>query len=156
MKLSAAGGERTCTLVDALVDTNILIYRFDSNSPHKQARATQLLRDGLADDSLRIPHQAVVEFVSVATSARKGRTPLLSKPAAYREAEELLAQFVILYPNEVLFRTALRGASAYQLSWYDAHLWAYADYYGLPQLLSEDFEHGRLYGGVRAVNPFVE
>lgn len=27
--------------------------------------------------------------------------------------------------------------------------------YGLAELLSEDFEHGRLYGTVRAVNPFL-
>lgn len=52
-------------------------------------------------------------------------------------------------------RTALRGAAAYQLSWMDAHLWAYAETYGLSELLSEDFQHDRLYGTVRAVNPFL-
>lgn len=52
-------------------------------------------------------------------------------------------------------RTALRAAAAYRLSWFDAHLWAFADYYGLEELISEDFEHGRLYGTVRAVNPFL-
>ena len=66
-----------------------------------------------------------------------------------------MSQFVILYPNEALVRTALRGAAAYQLSWYDAHLWAYAEHYGLAELLSENFEHGRLYGTVRVVNPFL-
>lgn len=139
----------------ALVDTNILVYRFDPASQPKQARAVELLRDGIANDTLRIPHQAVVEFVSTVTRARRGRSPLLTKAAAYREAEEILAQFVILYPNEALVRTALRGAAAYQLSWYDAHMWAYAEHYGITELLSEDFEHGRLYGTVRAVNPFL-
>jgi hypothetical protein len=38
---------------------------------------------------------------------------------------------------------------------YDAHMWAYAEHYGLSELYSEDFEHNRLYGSVRAVNPFV-
>lgn len=79
----------------------------------------------------------------------------MSKADAFREAEELLSQFIVLYPNEALIRTALRGAAAYQLSWYDAHMWAYAEHYGLSELLSEDFEHGRLYGTVRAVNPFA-
>ena len=60
-----------------------------------------------------------------------------------------------LYPNEALVRTALRGAAAYQLSWFDAHLWAYAEHYGLDELWSEDFQHDRLYGTVRVVNPFV-
>lgn len=74
--------------------------------------------------------------------------------AARREAEELLSLFEVLYPHEALVRMALRGAAAYHLSWYDAHLWAYAECYGLSELLSEDFQHDRFYGSVRAVNPF--
>ena len=155
MRLSAAGDERTFILVAALIDTNILVYIFDPFDPHKQRLAIELLDRGLVEDSLRVPHQAIVEFVSSVTRARGREKPLLSRAAAYREAEELLSQFVILYPNEALVRTALRGAAAYQLSWYDAHIWAYAEHYGLTELLSEDFEHGRLYGTVRAVNPFL-
>ena len=80
--------------------------------------------------------------------------PLLEPADARREAEELLAQFDVIYPTEAVLRTALRGAAAYQLSWFDAHLWAHAEVYGLRQLLSEDFEHNRLYGTVQAVDPF--
>jgi predicted nucleic acid-binding protein len=141
--------------VAALIDTNILVYIFNPFDPHKQRLAIELLDRGLVEDSLRVPHQAIVEFVSSVIRLRGREKPLLSRAAAYREAEELLSQFVILYPNEALVRTALRGAAAYQLSWYDAHMWAYAEHYGLTELLSEDFEHGRLYGTVRAVNPFL-
>jgi predicted nucleic acid-binding protein len=81
--------------------------------------------------------------------------PLLPVAEARREAEEMLAQFEVLYPNAALLRTALRGAAAYQLGWFDAHLWAYAEHYGLAELLSEDFQHDRMYGTVRAVNPFL-
>lgn len=66
-----------------------------------------------------------------------------------------LSIFEVLYPNDAIVRTALRGAAAYQLSWLDAHLWAYAEHYGLSELLSEDFQHGRLYGSVRVTNPFA-
>ena len=139
----------------SLVDTNILIYRFDARSPDKQRVALKPLRNGAADDQLRIPHQALVEFVSVVTRSRSGNAPLLEPAVARREAEELLTQFTVLFPNEHLFRTALRGAAAYQLSWFDAHMWAYAEHYGLDEIISEDFEHGRLYGSVRVRNPFV-
>jgi predicted nucleic acid-binding protein len=81
-------------------------------------------------------------------------TPLLPVQEALQEAEEMLTQFTVLYPDEMLLRTALRGAVAYKLSWFDAHLWAYAEHFGLTELLSEDFQHDRLYGSVRAVNPF--
>ena len=67
----------------------------------------------------------------------------------------MLSQFELLYPTETLVRTALRGAAAYQLSWFDAQLWAYAEHYGLRRLLSEDFQHERLYGTVQAINPFA-
>jgi len=151
---TAAGAARTSTSVAALVDTNVLVYRFDPRFPAKQARATELLRQGIANDSVRLPHQAVVEFVAAATRSFPGG-PLLSHEEARREAEELLSQFTVLYPNEPLLRMALRGMAAYQLSWFDAHIWAYAEYYGLSELLTEDFQHDRLYGTVRVINPFV-
>lgn len=68
-------------------------------------------------ESVRIPHQALMEFVAVVTRVHRGAQPLLSHADAWREAEELLTQFTVLYPNAVVFRTALRGAAAYQLSW---------------------------------------
>ena len=138
-----------------LVDTNILIYRFDRYSPRKRSIATELLRQGIAEESARIPHQAIVEFVSVVTRSRPDRPALLSPHEALTEAEGMVDQFRVLYPNPGLVRTALRGAALYQLPWYDAHLWAYAEHYGLPEIISEDFAHGRRYGTVKIVNPFL-
>jgi predicted nucleic acid-binding protein len=142
--------------VAALVDTNILVYRFDPRFPEKQEIAMEVLRRGVREDSVRVPHQAIIEFVAAVTRPLIGDRSLLSSAEARREAEEFLAQFTVLYPNEALLRLAFRGAAAYQLSWFDAHLWAYAEHYGVAELLSEDFQHDRLYGTVRAVNPFVQ
>ena len=139
-----------------LIDTNILVYRFDPRFPDKQRIATELLRDGISNDSIRIPHQAVVEFVAATTRPIRGGAPLLPPDVARREAEEMLSQYEVVYPNEEILRIALRGAAAYQLSWFDAHLWAFAEFYGLGDLYSEDFQHGRLYGTVRTINPFVD
>lgn len=138
----------------ALIDTNVLVYSFDPRFPEKRKTATGLLRRGILEDSVRLPHQAVIEFMAVVTRPLSSGEPLLSAKEARREAEELLTQFVVLYPNDAIVRTALRGSAAYGLSWFDAHLWAYADHYGLGELISEDFEHDRLYGSVRVVNPF--
>jgi len=141
--------------VAALVDTNVLVYRFDTRFPDKQAVATDWLRRAIAEDGARIPHQALVEFVAVVTRAPAGRPALLSQADAVREAEELLAQFPVLYPTQDVFRLALRGMATYQLGWFDAHIWAYAEHFGLSELWTEDFQDGRLYGTVRAVNPFA-
>jgi predicted nucleic acid-binding protein len=140
--------------VAALVDTNVLVYRYDSRFPEKQRIATDLLRTGIEQDSLRLSHQAIVEFVVVVSRSSRREPPLLNPDDARREAEELLMQFEVLYPDEELLRIALRGVAAYGLPWFDAHMWAYAERYSLTELLSEDFEDGRLYGTVQAVNPF--
>ncbi len=141
----------------SLVDANVLVYRFDPRFPEKQRIARELLRAGHAGDRLVLPHQALIEFVAAVTRPRKelGGAPLLPAADAYREAEGLALQFPVIYPDEEVLITALRGAAAYGLSWFDAHLWAYAEANGLPEILSEDFEHGRHYGGVRAVDPFL-
>jgi predicted nucleic acid-binding protein len=141
--------------VAALVDTNVLVYRFDPRFPEKQGRATELLRRGIAEDGIRVPHQAIVEFVAAVTRPTREGPPLLSLDDARQEAEDMLSQFEVLYPTEALVRTAVRGSAAYQLSWFDAHMWAYAEHYGLAELYSEDFQHDRLYGSVRALNPFI-
>lgn len=138
----------------ALIDTNVLVYRFDARYPEKQRIARDLLRKGIVADSIRVPHQAIVEFFAAVTKNIRG-AQLMSLVEARRETEELLNEFVVLYPTEQVVRTAIRGQATYQLSWYDANIWAYAESFGLDEIISEDFDNGRLYGRVRAVNPFA-
>lgn len=140
----------------ALVDTNVLVYRFDPRFPEKQRIATELLREGIQSEDVRLPHQALVEFVAAVTRPIAGDAPLLDRADATQEVEALLVLFDVLYPTEDVVRLALRGAATYQLSWCDAHMWAYAEAYGMDTLLSEDFQHDRAYGTVRVVNPFAE
>lgn len=138
----------------ALVDTNVLVYRYDPRFPAKQRIATDLLRDGMSSGDIHVPHQALMEFVSATTRQRHDDQGLMSLEEAFREVEEFLAEFNILYPNEDVIRLAVRGAATYRLPWFDAHIWAYAEQYGLDTLISEDFQGDRLYGSVRIVNPF--
>lgn len=138
----------------ALIDTNILVYRFDDRFPVKQKIATEVLRRGILENSVRVPHQAIIEFIAAVTRPIRGHS-ILARADAFREAEELLTQFTILYPNESIVRNAIRGCAAYQLNWFDAHLWSYAEHYGLSEIITEDLQHDRLYGTVRSVNPFL-
>lgn len=141
----------------SLVDTNVLVYRYDRRYPEKQQIAGELLRGRLVEDELTLPHQAILEFVATVQRPRPDLegAPLLSRELAYRAAEELMAIFPVLYPDDEVLITAMRGAAAYGLSWFDAHLWAYAEVNGVHEILSEDFTHGRHYGSVRVVDPFL-
>jgi predicted nucleic acid-binding protein len=146
------GGSRVVTLVD----TNILVYRCDPRDLAKRDAARSVLRRGELSGDFRIAHQSLVEFVNSVIRSRGGKSPLMTREDAARQAELFMTEFPVIYPNEQVFRTALRGMATYRLPWYDAHLWAFAEHYGLPEILSEDFEHGRWYGTVRVRNPFVE
>jgi predicted nucleic acid-binding protein len=141
--------------VAALVDTNILVYQFDPRVPRKQAIARSLLRNGAKDRSIRLAYQTLVEFRAAISRPTSTYGPLLKHDDAALEMQTFLNEFDVIYPDADILRTALRGVTAHQLSWYDALMWAYAENSGLTELISEDFQHGRTYGRVRAVNPFV-
>ena len=138
-----------------VADTNILVYRHDPRDADKQERARALLREGLERDEVRLPHQVILEFVAATTRPTgPGAPPLLSPDEARREAEDLISQFHVLYPDEALVRLALRGWATYGMSWFDAHLWAFAEHYGVQTIYSEDFQHRRRYGTVMVIDPF--
>jgi predicted nucleic acid-binding protein len=43
---------------------------------------------------------------------------------------KLIDTNVLVYPVESVVRLALYASAAFGLSWFDAHLWAYAEHYG--------------------------
>jgi len=90
------------------------LYRFDPRDRRKQRIATDLLRAGIATDSIRVAHQALVEFYAAVTRPLPGFGPLLEPQDARRETEEMFAQFVILFPDEAVARAALRATAAYR------------------------------------------
>lgn len=110
---AGVGAARINTLVAALLDTNILVYVFEANYPRNQGIAAKLLQRGLAEDSLCLPHQAIVESVASPTRPRAIGPPILSLDQACREAEEMLDLFPVLYPNEDILRTAARGVNPF-------------------------------------------
>src|SRR4029453_6526937 len=74
---TAVGRGRNSTNA-ALVDTNVLVYRFYPRFPEKQGVAPDLLREGIPADTVRIPHQALVEFVAAVSRPVGGGPPLLA------------------------------------------------------------------------------
>src|SRR5712691_9295973 len=79
------GHGRSSTSAARLVDTNVLVYRFDPRFPEKQRLATELLGRGISDDTVRVPHQAILEFVAVVTRPTASGARLLEPAEARRE-----------------------------------------------------------------------
>ena len=75
------------------------------------------------------------------------------------DARSFLAGLRAVLPVYAADRAGLRqgngGAQRHGLSFWDAMLWATADRVGVRYLLTEDFQDGRVLGGVTFVNPFA-
>ena len=110
---------RSCTNVAVLIDTDVFVHRYDPRFPRKQEIANMVLRSAIESGQARIPQQVHVEFVA-AMNVVGADSRLLDSSNTLREAEAILAQFPILYPNEAVLRTALLGAVSYGMSWIDA------------------------------------
>jgi predicted nucleic acid-binding protein len=117
-------------------------------------RAAEVLRRGIEEGRLFLPHQVLVEFVAATTRRRGPSGPILELPAALAAVEEFLLAYEILYPTDVVVRSATVGAVVHRLPWYDAHLWAYADAYGINEILTEDTPSRPRCGTVLYTNPF--
>ncbi|MEW5871571.1 MAG: PIN domain-containing protein [Chloroflexota bacterium] len=134
-----------------LIDTNLLTYLYDTQSPHKAARARQVLEHLHLTRSGRLSVQSLAEFLSVAT---RKLDPSLSRA----EALEQVSLFTRLWPvfdlTALIVLEAARGARDYGLAYYDAQIWAAARLNQVAVIFSEDFSDGQTLEGVRFANPF--
>jgi predicted nucleic acid-binding protein len=141
----------------ALIDTNVLVYLHDHRFPSKQRTAHNLIGRLLRSDELRVAHQSLLEFYVATTRIQPTlRQPLLSPQEARVQIHDIVIAFDVLYPVEQMIALTLLGSAVHGLSWFDAHLWSFAEYFGCELLYSEDFQHERRYGSVRIINPFDE
>ena len=112
----AAGDGGSCTTVAALVDTNVLVYRVDPRYPAKAGYRwpPSCLRAGLSDDSLRVPHPAIVEFVGDHDSIAGRDAPLLSADDARRGGRGDPCASSRSVPLGSDGQAAIRGAATYR------------------------------------------
>jgi predicted nucleic acid-binding protein len=137
---------------EVLIDTNILVYMYQPEEGIKQTRAVEFVHT-LADSARgRLSAQVLAEFVS---STIKGAPPILSVDEALTEVELLARTFIVFDVTAFVVHEAVRGVRQYQMSYYDAQIWATAKLHQVPTIATEDFTHGRVVDGVRFVIPFV-
>jgi predicted nucleic acid-binding protein len=136
----------------SLIDTNVLVTAYDGSELEKQRRALAVLDELARTGDGRLSAQVFSEFFVTVT--RKIATPL-----TIAQAEQSLAHYGQIWPvlpvtSQVVFG-AVRGVRAYQLSFWDAQIWAAARLHRIPVVLSEDFNPGAVIEGVRFVDPFA-
>ena len=130
-------------------DTNVLVYAVDRSEGSRHRVASFLIERALRRRQAVLILQTLVEFYAVTTGKLKGRPG-----DSLRFLDSLRAVLAVHAADERDFDRATRG-EAHGLSFWDALLWATADRVGVRYLLTEDFQDGRVLGGVTFVNPFA-
>ena len=132
-------------------DTNILVYLFSVEDPEKQQAAERLYMGACADASATVSTQVMQEFFAVTT---RTVTHPLAASTARRAAQEFATQNLVRLEAPMLLKAMDRTTSD-SISFWDALIVEAALAGGCRTLYSEDFQHGRAFGPLRVVNPFL-
>jgi len=131
------------------LDTNVLVYAYDSLSPGKQRVARDLVHKAILGESV-ISTQVLAEFATILL--HKISPP--PKPEAIAAALDALDPIKAIVPDGDMVRRAVEVHANYGLHFYDGMIVAAAERAGCPRILSEDLDAGQKYFGVTVVNPF--
>ena len=131
------------------LDTNVLVYAYDFNDPHKQRVAQGLLERAIAGKFVTST-QVLSEFASALL--HKASPPATAQ--AMLVILDRLSPVKLVAPDAGLIRRAVEAQSSYGLHFYDCMIVAAAERAGCERIWSEDFSVGQKYFGVTVANPF--
>jgi predicted nucleic acid-binding protein len=135
---------------EVLIDTNILIYAYQSQEPLKHDRAVEVVEMLVASGRGRLSAQVLAEFANATT---RGQRPILSTTEASTYVELLARSFAVFDVTQFAVLEALRGVRQHRMSYFDAQIWATAKLNQVSTVFTEDFDTGRVLEGVRFLNP---
>lgn len=139
--------------VKYFLDTNIIVYSFDSKSGPKKAIAGKLIKNALEHDIGAISYQVIQEFANVAL--RKFDEPL--RPGDCKiYIENFLYPICEIYPSLEFYKEAVDVKEQTGYSFYDSLIVTAALSSGAEVLFTEDLQHNRLIGNLRIANPFLK
>ena len=136
---------------DILVDTNVLVYSFDPRDQTKQAQASKVIDLLLGNARAVLSVQCLTEFFRIV----RWRLPEPLPPGdAFLEVSRFSRAFPVYSLTLPVVMEALQASNSYQMSIWDALIWAIAKVNQISYILTEDADHGSFLDGVRYLNPF--
>jgi len=133
------------------LDTNVLVYAYDTDSPAKQDVARTLLREALQSGNAVVSAQVLGEFFVTVT--RRIPDPLTVDAA--QEAVAALQGLPVVALDGPMVGRAIDTLRQYQISYWDALILAAAERAECEAVLSEDLSADQSYHGLRVDNPFA-
>ncbi len=144
------GKEKISMSAEIFLDSNILVYAYDTHDAKKQKTAVDIIKKAIEEESGMVSAQVLGEFFVVVT--RKIEAPL-----SVADAETIIDILSALPVAEIdlpLVRRAISTQKACKISYWDALIVAAAEREGCSVIFSEDLNDGQEYNGVRVRNPF--
>lgn len=133
----------------SFLDSNVLVYSDDHDEPTKQAKALDILEETRLSSTGVLSTQVLQEYFVSAT--RKLGVPA---PVA-REKVEVLSRFEVVVTDVDDVLAAIDLHRLHELSFWDSLIVRAALASGCTLLFSEDMQHGRRFGSLQVVNPFL-
>ena len=135
------------------IDTNILIYSFDSRDKTKQETARSLIAKAMEKGTGIISYQVIQEFLNVALQK-------FDRPLTYSDVQRYL-NFVLetlceVFSSLELFHQALEIMDQWRYSFFDSLIIAAAIQADCAILYTEDMQHNKTIRSLTLKNPFLE
>jgi len=132
--------------IEFLVDTNVIVYLYNSDNPEKGDNAQQLIETIITRNLAVISTQIAGELFYHLNKYLKNAKEVVSL---------YLDNWKMLEVNSLIIKEAMRAVSQYQLSYWDAQVWASAKLNQVPFIISEDVPGQNPLETVTYLNPFV-
>ena len=133
------------------VDTNVFVYLHDDSEPEKKQRADDWITLLVNRRAGRLSFQVLQELYAVLTRTVKETLSPATAQAIVRDLVEWRPTPIDL---SILERAWALG-QRYALSWWDALIVAAAQRSQCKVVLTEDLQHGQVFGAVRVIDPFA-
>ena len=130
-------------------DTNVLVYSQDAGERAKQERAQGLIEAAMAEETFVVSTQVLAEFYSTCV-----RRKLLHPPLALAFVRFWSSHDTVSHTADLIVR-GLELHQKHSLSPWDGFVVQAAIEARCDVLLSEDLQHGRKFGDLEVVNPFL-
>ena len=132
------------------LDSNILVCAYDSQDPHKQRIAQEIVRKAILGSGL-VSVQVLEEFAAT----------FLHKISPRKRSDEVIAMLDALSPLNLVpldgetVRRAVEAQASYGIHFYDGMIVAAAARGRCTRILSEDLSVGQRYFDIEIANPFL-
>lgn len=136
---------------NSFIDTNILVYSYDTQDAVKQEKAQAILAGGVTNETCFLSVQVLGEFFNVVT--KQIQDPMSSEEA--KKIVDILCFMPVLDIDLAMVKRAIDTHIVYHISYWDALIIAAAERAECKQIYSEDLNHGQIYNDIRVKNPFI-